>query len=63
MHQREASSYARKFLFGKHQVGRVDLDRYCNERGIGLVPPEFDELSNDEAKTIENLRASLSPSL
>lgn len=48
MHQRQAGSYARRFVFGKNQIAHVDLDRYCAEPGIGLVPPEFDDLEGAE---------------
>lgn len=60
MHQREASSYGRRFLYGKRlPVAVVDLTR--PEFGIGLIPAEFDDLKGCESEVIEDFRVSRSP--
>lgn len=51
MHQRQAGSYARRFHYGKPKfTGQVihDLTSLGQEPGIGLVPPEFDDLDGAE---------------
>lgn len=52
MHQRQASSYGRKFIYGKlHPVIIDDLP----ERGsVGLIPPEFDDIPGGEIEIVEN---------
>lgn len=54
MHQRQASSYGRKFHYGKHLIPIVhDLTALGQEPGIGLIPPEFDDLRGGEADAVE----------
>ena len=62
MHQRQASSYGRKFIYGKHQPPR-DLTPIWDAPGIGLVPPEFDDLRGGEVEAREEIAAhGLAPS-
>ena len=60
MHQRQAGSYARRFYFGK-QVPIRDLREFDVGPGIGLIPPEFDDLRGGELEESEQLRSSLIP--
>lgn len=51
MHQRQAGSYARRFHYGKQNLVRPfvhDLTAIGLEPGIGLIPPEFDDLDGGE---------------
>ena len=66
MHQRERASYGRAFLFGKnHQPTRriipAPLEAIGSEPGIGLIPPEFDDLQGGETEITKTLRSEHSP--
>lgn len=62
MHQRQASSYGRKFHYGSKRIPIVhDLTSLGQEPGIGLVPPEFDDIEGGEQETLDDLRDNLTP--
>ena len=58
MHQRQASSYGRRFLYGKNNQ-RLAVDLTRPEPGIGLVPAEFDDLQGAEDELVSRLAPSL----
>lgn len=51
---RQASSYGRKFFYGKH---KPIVDPLSMHPGIGLLPPEFDDLEMAESAVAEEIRA------
>lgn len=64
MHQRQASTYGRKFFYGKNRTlpSTIALEQLKTEPGLGLVPPEFDDLDGGELDAVEDLRGERSPS-
>lgn len=57
MHQREAGTYARPFFYGKKRLHLTQvLENLRTEPGIGMVPPEFDDLDGGEHEAVEELR-------
>ena len=58
MHQRQAGSFARRFHYGRPKfTGQVihDLTTIGLEPGIGLVPPEFDDIVGAEIEQRNDL--------
>lgn len=62
MHQRQAGTYGRRFYFGKSNLHLPQVpDELKNAPGIGLVPPEFDDMEGSEVETVQTIRAEHSP--
>lgn len=56
MHQRQAGQYARRFDYGSHTHRlKPILESLATQPGIGLIPPEFDDLVGGELDTVEAL--------
>jgi hypothetical protein len=55
MHQRQAGSYARRFSYGKQTLTPPDLQSLGLGPGIGLIPPEFDDIDGGEIEVKEDL--------
>lgn len=56
MHQREAGSYARRFSYGSHSHRITPiLESLATQPGIGLIPPEFDDLEGGKMEVVEEL--------
>jgi hypothetical protein len=55
MHQRQASSYGRRFNYGAKQASQPIVESLWIEPGIGLIPAEFDDLQGSEAEIVEDL--------
>lgn len=55
MHQRQAGSYARRFSYGKQTLTPSDLQSLGLGPGIGLIPPEFDDIDGGEIEVKEDL--------
>ncbi len=54
MRRYQPPKYGRHFLF-KHSPIEHDLKAIWSAPGIGLVPPEFDDLEGGENELIEDL--------
>lgn len=61
MHQRQASSYGRRFHYGTKTVIAPDLLSLGLGPGIGLIPPEFDDIDGGEQELKDDLRTDLTP--
>jgi len=56
MHQRQAGSYARRFDYGSHtHRGKPINESLATQPGIGLIPPEFDDLDGGQLEVKEDL--------
>ena len=62
MRRYQPPRYGRHFL-NKQQPFKLepDLKAIWSAPGIGLIPPEFDDLEGGEQETLDDLRASLVP--